>query len=179
MINLYEWGIHYQLLLSHRPTHESSLGDGLMNKKIQAQTAAELAFERHDRPADGERRRQALHPGARPGPRRVVLVQGGGAAARRGSPGDGARHGRVWGAPGAPPRGGVVRGLLAAAAPDGDRLVLVGHSLGGLSVALAMERFPGKVAAAVFLAASMPRVGSHMGVTIEEVSSNSFFSSGN
>ncbi|XP_002459051.2 probable esterase PIR7A [Sorghum bicolor] len=55
-----------------------------------------------------------------------------------------------------------------AAAPDGDRLVLVGHSLGGLSVALAMERFPGKVAAAVFLAASMPRVGSHMGVTIEE-----------
>jgi len=46
-----------------------------------------------------------------------------------------------------------------AAAPDGERLVLVGHSLGGLSVALAMERFPGKVAAAVFLAASMPRVG--------------------
>ena len=56
-----------------------------------------------------------------------------------------------------------------AAAPDGERLVLVGHSLGGLSVALAMERFPGKVAAAVFLAASMPRIGSHMGITIQEV----------
>eukprot|EP00267_Zea_mays_P053413 XP_020406534.1 probable esterase PIR7A [Zea mays] len=55
-----------------------------------------------------------------------------------------------------------------AASPDSDRLVLVGHSLGGLSVALAMEWFPGKVAAAVFLAASMPRVGRHMGVTIEE-----------
>jgi alpha-beta hydrolase superfamily lysophospholipase len=60
-----------------------------------------------------------------------------------------------------------------AASPDSDRLVLVGHSLGGLSVALAMEWFPGKVAAAVFLAASMPRVGRHMGVTIEEVSCKS------
>ncbi|CAO2181808.1 unnamed protein product [Urochloa humidicola] len=55
-----------------------------------------------------------------------------------------------------------------AAAPGGERLVLVGHSLGGLNIALAMERFPNKVAAAVFLAASMPRVGSHMGITIEE-----------
>jgi hypothetical protein len=33
-----------------------------------------------------------------------------------------------------------------------------------------MERFPSKVAAAVFLAASMPRVGRHMGITIQEVS---------
>ena len=38
-----------------------------------------------------------------------------------------------------------------AAAPDGDRLVLVGHSHGGASLALAMERFPRKVAAAVFV----------------------------
>ncbi|KAJ1286989.1 hypothetical protein BS78_03G395300 [Paspalum vaginatum] len=57
---------------------------------------------------------------------------------------------------------------VAAAPEEGDRLVLVGHSLGGLSVALAMERFPNKVAAAVFLAACMPRVGSHMGITVEE-----------
>ncbi|TVU34673.1 hypothetical protein EJB05_16517, partial [Eragrostis curvula] len=55
-----------------------------------------------------------------------------------------------------------------AAAPDGERLVLVGHSLGGLSIALAMERFPRKVAIAVFVAASMPCVGKHMGVTVEE-----------
>ncbi|KAF8648685.1 hypothetical protein HU200_064735 [Digitaria exilis] len=55
-----------------------------------------------------------------------------------------------------------------AAAADGERLVLVGHSLGGLNIALAMERFPEKVAAGVFLTASMPRVGSHMGITIEE-----------
>jgi alpha-beta hydrolase superfamily lysophospholipase len=61
-----------------------------------------------------------------------------------------------------------------AAAPDGgERLVLVGHSHGGLSLALAMERFPRKVAAAVFVAAAMPCVGKHMGVTTEEVNSNS------
>ncbi|KAF0923477.1 hypothetical protein E2562_006365 [Oryza meyeriana var. granulata] len=56
---------------------------------------------------------------------------------------------------------------VAAAAP-GERLVLVGHSLGGLNLALAMERFPHKVAAAVFLAACMLCAGKHMGVTIEE-----------
>ncbi|XP_020179710.1 probable esterase PIR7A [Aegilops tauschii subsp. strangulata] len=56
-----------------------------------------------------------------------------------------------------------------AAAPAGERLVLVGHSLGGLNIALAMERFPRKVAAAVFLAACMPCVGRHMGVTTEEI----------
>ncbi|KAF7032739.1 hypothetical protein CFC21_043886 [Triticum aestivum] len=52
-----------------------------------------------------------------------------------------------------------------AAAPAGERLVLVGHSLGGLNIALAMETFPRKVAAAVFLAACMPCVGRHMGAT--------------
>ncbi|XP_062230530.1 esterase PIR7B-like [Phragmites australis] len=55
-----------------------------------------------------------------------------------------------------------------AAAPDGERLVLVGHSHGGLSLALAMERFPRKIAAAVFVAAALPCVGKHMGVTTEE-----------
>ncbi|BAB93254.1 pir7b protein [Oryza sativa Japonica Group] len=57
---------------------------------------------------------------------------------------------------------------VAAAAAPGERLVLVGHSHGGLSVALAMERFPDKVAAAVFVAAAMPCVGKHMGVPTEE-----------
>lgn len=40
--------------------------------------------------------------------------------------------------------------------PDGEKAVLVGHSLGGLSIALAAEEFPSKVAAAVFLCAFMP-----------------------
>ncbi|CAL4972271.1 unnamed protein product [Urochloa decumbens] len=60
------------------------------------------------------------------------------------------------------------RPLLDAVAAAGERVVLVGHSHGGLSLALAMERFPGKVAAAVFAAAAMPCVGKHMGVTTEE-----------
>nr|CAB3479352.1 unnamed protein product [Digitaria exilis] len=54
-----------------------------------------------------------------------------------------------------------------AAAGDGEGLILVGHSHGGLSLALAMERFPRKVAAAVFVDAAMPWVGKHMGVTTE------------
>lgn len=45
---------------------------------------------------------------------------------------------------------------LLASLPDGERVVLVGHSLGGLSVALAAETFPDKVAAVVFLCAFMP-----------------------
>ncbi|XP_066368305.1 probable esterase PIR7A [Miscanthus floridulus] len=52
-----------------------------------------------------------------------------------------------------------------AALPPGERAVLVGHSHGGCSVALAAERFPDKVAAAVFVAASMPAVGRSMGAT--------------
>ncbi|KAF7032738.1 hypothetical protein CFC21_043885 [Triticum aestivum] len=62
-----------------------------------------------------------------------------------------------------------------AAAPAGERLVLVGHSLGGLNLALAMEGFPRKVAAAVFLAACMACAGRHMGVTIEEKNPSRFF----
>jgi pimeloyl-ACP methyl ester carboxylesterase len=40
--------------------------------------------------------------------------------------------------------------------PPGEKVVLVGHSLGGMNIALASELFPEKVAAAVFLAAFMP-----------------------
>lgn len=56
-----------------------------------------------------------------------------------------------------------------AALPPGERAVLVAHSHGGYSVALAAERFPEKVAAAVFLAASMPAVGRAMAVTSDEL----------
>ncbi|XP_022139987.1 methylesterase 3-like [Momordica charantia] len=43
-----------------------------------------------------------------------------------------------------------------AALPPGERVVLVAHSFGGLGLAVAMENFPEKIAAAVFVAAVMP-----------------------
>ncbi|XP_065036826.1 salicylic acid-binding protein 2-like [Musa acuminata AAA Group] len=45
---------------------------------------------------------------------------------------------------------------LVASLPPGERVVLVGHSLGGMNIALAMDRFPEKIAAAVFVTAFMP-----------------------
>ncbi|KAF8765327.1 hypothetical protein HU200_008702 [Digitaria exilis] len=49
--------------------------------------------------------------------------------------------------------------------PDGEKAILVGHSLGGLNVALA---FPEKVAAAVFLCAYMPDCTSTPGSVLVE-----------
>ena len=58
---------------------------------------------------------------------------------------------------------------LLAALPAGDRVVLVGHSLGGVSVALAAELFPDKVAAAVFLCAFMPDCAAPPSHVLEKV----------
>lgn len=43
-----------------------------------------------------------------------------------------------------------------AAVPDDEKVILVGHSLAGFVIALAMERFPEKVSVAVFVTAVMP-----------------------
>lgn len=43
-----------------------------------------------------------------------------------------------------------------ASLPDDQKVILVGHSLGGLNLAVAMETFPHKVEVAVFLTAFMP-----------------------
>ena len=40
--------------------------------------------------------------------------------------------------------------------PPEEKVILVGHSLGGVNIALAMEEFPEKISVAVFLAAFMP-----------------------
>nr|XP_043607825.1 salicylic acid-binding protein 2-like [Erigeron canadensis] len=40
--------------------------------------------------------------------------------------------------------------------PPEEKVVLVGHSFGGMSISLAMERFPEKISVAIFLAAFMP-----------------------
>ncbi|KAL7231881.1 hypothetical protein ACSBR2_009999 [Camellia fascicularis] len=37
-----------------------------------------------------------------------------------------------------------------------DRVILVGHSMGGIGISVAMERFPEKISVAVFVAAFMP-----------------------
>lgn len=44
--------------------------------------------------------------------------------------------------------------------PQEERVILVGHSLGGLWISMAMEQFPDKIAVAVFVAAFMP--GPHL-----------------
>ncbi|WOL16996.1 methylesterase 3-like [Canna indica] len=46
-------------------------------------------------------------------------------------------------------------GILSSL-PPGERVILVGHSLGGLSIAFAMDEFPEKIAAGVFVTALMP-----------------------
>ncbi|KAK9938995.1 hypothetical protein M0R45_015705 [Rubus argutus] len=45
--------------------------------------------------------------------------------------------------------------LMASLQPH-DRVILVGHSMGGIPISLAMEWFPHKIAAAVFATAAMP-----------------------
>ncbi|KAJ4962352.1 hypothetical protein NE237_022291 [Protea cynaroides] len=45
--------------------------------------------------------------------------------------------------------------VMASLLPD-DKVILVGHSMGGASVSAAMERFPHKISAAVFASAVMP-----------------------
>lgn len=40
--------------------------------------------------------------------------------------------------------------------PPGEKVILVGHSLGGLNIALASEKFPHKVSVSVFMGAIMP-----------------------
>uniref|UniRef100_A0A6N2N7H5 AB hydrolase-1 domain-containing protein n=1 Tax=Salix viminalis TaxID=40686 RepID=A0A6N2N7H5_SALVM len=40
--------------------------------------------------------------------------------------------------------------------PENEKVVLVGHSLGGLNLAFAMEKFPEKISLAIFLTAILP-----------------------
>ncbi|KAL3529876.1 hypothetical protein ACH5RR_009198 [Cinchona calisaya] len=47
--------------------------------------------------------------------------------------------------------------LMAAIPPD-QKVILVGHSYGGLSIALAMDHYPEKISIAVFVAAFIPDV---------------------
>ncbi|RLM60218.1 putative esterase PIR7A [Panicum miliaceum] len=55
-----------------------------------------------------------------------------------------------------------------AAAPPGEKVVLVGHSFGGHNLALAMEAHPEKVAVAIFVSAPMPVAGRPMSAILEQ-----------
>ncbi|XP_002971545.2 putative methylesterase 13, chloroplastic isoform X2 [Selaginella moellendorffii] len=44
---------------------------------------------------------------------------------------------------------------LIESLPQGDKIVLVGHSLGGIVVTYAMEKYPSKIGAAIFVVAQM------------------------
>ncbi|KAF8012519.1 hypothetical protein BT93_I0622 [Corymbia citriodora subsp. variegata] len=57
---------------------------------------------------------------------------------------------------------------LMASLGAGERVILVGHSLGGMSLALAADRFPEKISAAVFLAAFMPDTTHRPSYVLEE-----------
>ncbi|CAO2038645.1 unnamed protein product, partial [Urochloa humidicola] len=57
-----------------------------------------------------------------------------------------------------------------AALPESEKAVLVAHSFGGQSLALTMERHPEKIAAAVFVTATMPAAGKPMTYAFKQLS---------
>ncbi|CAL4888329.1 unnamed protein product [Urochloa decumbens] len=57
-----------------------------------------------------------------------------------------------------------------AALPEGEKAVLVAHSFGGQTLALAMERYPEKIAVAVFATATMPAAGKPMTYAFKQLS---------
>ena len=61
-----------------------------------------------------------------------------------------------------------------ATIPAEEKVVLVGHSLGGMNIALAMDKFPEKVAVAVFLTAFMPDSVHKASYVIDKVSKLSY-----
>ncbi|GFP80940.1 methylesterase 10 [Phtheirospermum japonicum] len=55
-----------------------------------------------------------------------------------------------------------------SALPDDEKAVLVGHSYGGIPIALAMEKFPAKISCAVFVTSYMPNSTHPPGMLIQE-----------
>jgi pimeloyl-ACP methyl ester carboxylesterase len=52
---------------------------------------------------------------------------------------------------------------------ENEKVVLVGHSLGGLNVAFAMEKFPEKISLAVFVTAFLPDTEHRPSYMLEKV----------
>ncbi|KAG5050987.1 hypothetical protein JHK85_003503 [Glycine max] len=73
---------------------------------------------------------------------------------------------------------------LMTTIPSNEKVVLVGHSFGGMNIALAMEKFPEKVAVGVFLTAFAPDTEHRPSYVLEQNTSsedldNEFAPSGN
>ncbi|GLT66220.1 hypothetical protein SLA2020_385990 [Shorea laevis] len=56
-----------------------------------------------------------------------------------------------------------------ASLPEEEKVILVGHSYGGLGISLAMEKFPKKISAAVFVTALMPNSVSPPATQVQEL----------
>lgn len=57
---------------------------------------------------------------------------------------------------------------MACVGPN-EKVILVGHSFGGMSLALAMEKFPQNISASVFLTALAPDTHHHPSYVLEQV----------
>lgn len=56
-----------------------------------------------------------------------------------------------------------------ASLPEEEVVVLVGHSFGGISISLAMEKYPDKILAGVYITAFMPNHDSPPATRVQEV----------
>lgn len=56
-----------------------------------------------------------------------------------------------------------------ASLPQDERVILVGHSYSGISISLAMEKFPEKILVAVFVTSYMPNYIDPPATQIQEV----------
>ena len=68
---------------------------------------------------------------------------------------------------------------LVASLPQDEKVVLVGHSYGGLPISLAMESFPQKILVAVFVSAYMPNYICPPITQAQEVSTINLWSNSN
>ncbi|XVF59500.1 hypothetical protein PTKIN_Ptkin07bG0280700 [Pterospermum kingtungense] len=55
-----------------------------------------------------------------------------------------------------------------ASLPEEEKVVLVGHSYGGMGISLAMEKFPNKISVAVFVTAYMPNHVSPLATLVDQ-----------
>ncbi|CAH2061345.1 unnamed protein product [Thlaspi arvense] len=61
---------------------------------------------------------------------------------------------------------------LLASLPSDEKVVLVGHSFGGLSLAIAMDKFPNKISVSVFVSAFMPDTKHSPSFVLDKFGSN-------